>query len=136
MTTIREMLIPALEAAFPERGLRLGGERGAIATFPAQHPSVGNITIWDDGDEATVEIGRITHGQFNPYAPELSDQAVAAAVTEMVIAFLENVFCDRVLFDVDKSRRSGGWQVFDHPVGSVPNDDTKDFFVWSRPLEP
>ncbi len=105
-----------------------------MATFPAQHPSVGDITIWDDGDEATIEIGKITHGHFNPYAPEWSDEAVAEAVTEMVLEFLEEVFCDRVLFHVDKGRKSGGWQVFDHSVSSAAEDNTKDFFVWSGPL--
>ncbi|MHC9539942.1 MAG: hypothetical protein AB9903_10520 [Vulcanimicrobiota bacterium] len=66
---IRDVLLPKLMDRFPGRGLRTGAPPGLIAVFPAAHPEVGDLTIYDDGEEATVCIGTITHGHhlFSEY---------------------------------------------------------------------
>lgn len=131
---IRDVLVPTLEARFPGRSMRLGRAAEATIIFPAMHPGVGDVSIWDDGDEVTVAVGDITHGHFNPYDGSLTDTQVAQNVTEMVIDFLDALFTNRVVLWCSKDRRSGGWRVMDQPVTTAPLDLTGDVFVWSRPL--
>jgi hypothetical protein len=51
---IRDVLLPALQSRFPSRGFRADASPNAIGSFPSAHEQVGDVTIWDDGDEATV----------------------------------------------------------------------------------
>ena len=69
---IRDKLIPALLQKYSHADVRIGSPPDAIAVFPAQHPAVGELHIMDDGCEATVFVGEITHCHFNPYDSELS----------------------------------------------------------------
>jgi len=57
---IRDVVLPALLAHFPNRGFRLDDSPNAIGIFPAAHDSVGDVTIHDDGDKATIFVGAIT----------------------------------------------------------------------------
>ena len=59
--TIRDVLIPRLEQRFAGRALRTGTPPDPITVFPAVHPAVGDCSIWDEGDEATIGVGAITH---------------------------------------------------------------------------
>jgi len=61
---IRDVLLPKLMDRFPGRGIRTGTPPGPIAVFPASHPEVGDLSIYDDVEEATVSIGMITHGHY------------------------------------------------------------------------
>ena len=58
---IRYLLLPVLETDFPNRGLRAGEPPDPIAAFPAAHTEVGDVNIYDDGNEAMVSVGQITH---------------------------------------------------------------------------
>jgi hypothetical protein len=131
---IRDVLIPVLVQRFPGRGMRLGRASEPHVVFPATHPGVGDVSIWDDGDEATLAVGDITHGHFNPYEEHLSETQLAHSVTEMVVEFLDALFSDRVVLWCSKDRRSGGWRVVDEPASTVPIDLSGDVFVWSGPL--
>lgn len=62
---IRNVLVPALHARFPDRGLRTGDPPEPIAVFPAARPEVGDLCIWGDGDVATAAIGEVTHDHFS-----------------------------------------------------------------------
>src|SRR5262245_9296260 len=93
---IRAVLLPALLANFPYRGFETR-EPSTIGVFPAAHEDVGDVTIVDDGDEATVYIGEITHTHFNPYDQTLSDAELAETVSDDVVGFLAELFADRVL---------------------------------------
>jgi hypothetical protein len=93
---ISEILVPALLQRFPDRGIRTGVPPDPIAIFPAADARVGDVHIWDDGDEATVAIGSLTHTHFNPYDQTLSPQRVAERVTEDVIQFLKDLSSGQV----------------------------------------
>lgn len=43
--TIREVLVPALEAAFPNRGLRVGKAPGFVVVFAAAPAAVGDLFV-------------------------------------------------------------------------------------------
>lgn len=72
------------------------------ATIPAQHEAVGDITIYDDGDELTIEIGQKYHTHIScrnydrhPKAERLNIVARDAA------EFVNDVICNRVCISVD-----------------------------------
>ena len=129
---IAQTLLAALRTHFPNRELQLGTPPEPVITLPAQHPSVGNISLWDDGDEVTLEIGDITHGHFARYDASNPDER-AQALSEQVIAFLDLLFADQVVLWKACSG-SGGWQVLDaaHPFTYQVPADTQ-FFLWSGP---
>jgi hypothetical protein len=133
--TIRDILVPALKAAFPNSGMRIGAPPEPVAVFPAACPEVGDVQIYDDGDAATVVLENVTHHHANAYET-ISAGERAQWVTAEVVAFLRALFDDRVfLWSRDQGKGGGGWQ---QPYeGTIPNDvpDDADLFVWSRRIE-
>ena len=71
---IRDRLIPALEAAFAGSDMQIDPENNPIARFPGVQKQVGDVLIYDDGDEATVCVDNISHGHFNPYDETISQE--------------------------------------------------------------
>ena len=132
---IREILLPALQAKFPNRGFRRDDSANDIGVFPAAHAEVGDVTIDDDGNEATVYIGEITHGHFNPYDERLSEKEIAEHVASDVVNFLDDLFADRVLLWKSPDGRSGGWRRLgeDNPYSIMDGDDIT--YLWSGPVK-
>src|SRR5262245_44486949 len=98
---IRDYLIPALQGQFVGWEIAFATPPLPIATFAQRQAAVGKVMIYDDGDEATVVIERITHGRFNPYDPHLSQEQRDQIITEDVVNFLKALFYDRVLLHTD-----------------------------------
>ncbi len=93
------------------------------------------MQIYDDGDEATVNIGNVTHHHINPYDPDMSHIERAQWVTDEVVEFLQSLFDDRVFLWTQRGiGRSGMQQPYE---GAIPDDlpDDADLFVWSRRVE-
>ena len=130
---IREVLLSALSKSFRGRGMKIG-TAPVIAVFPAAHPSVGDVTIRDDGNEATVSIGIITHQHFNPYDSSLSANQLAAWVTEEVVAFLEQLFADRILLQKGRTTNWGRMQRIGDGEDIPAIRDDCFAFLWSGPL--
>lgn len=134
--TIRDVLVPALQAAFPNRGLRVGSAPDPVAVFPAVCAEVGDVEIYDDGDEAMFSINHVTHLHIGPDSLQGSPLERARSITEEVIEYLRLLFDDRLLlWSRQKGQGGGGWLV-DHE-GGLPDDvpDDADLFVWSRRIE-
>lgn len=106
---IRDVLVADLRLRFAARSRRFGSPPAPVVVFPAAHPEVGDLSVCDGDDEATVAIGRLTHGHFNPYDSTLTEQEIAERVTSEVADFLADVFADRVVVWVASDRRVGGW---------------------------
>ena len=134
--TIREVLVPALEAAFPASGMRAAPPPKPVAVFPAACAEVGDVQIYDDGDEATVVIEYVTHHHINPYDSAMTLSERAHWVTHEVVEFLRALFDDRVfLWSLQRGKSGGGWtQPYE---GVIPDDvpEDADMFVWSRRIE-
>jgi hypothetical protein len=134
--TIREVLVPALEAAFSASGMRTATPPEPVAVFPAACAEVGDVQIYDDGDEATVVIEWVTHHHTNPYDSEMDPTERAKWITHEVVEFLHALFDDRVfLWSRQQGMGGGGWK---QPYeGVIPDDvpEDADMFVWSRRLE-
>ena len=130
---IRDVLLPALQANFPNRGLRTGQPPDAIAVFPAAHPEVGDVNIYDDGNEAMVSVGQITHGHFGWTDANRTEAEMANAVTDEVVRFLTDLFADRIVL-WKSSGGAGGWWLVGHD-NSLSIMDADDFtYLWSGPV--
>lgn len=76
-------------------------------TIRAIHPAVGDVTIWTENNEVTVDVGELYHCHFDPYCyqradklPEAQEEAALRAVR-----FVADFLKDRITIGV---RRSGG----------------------------
>jgi hypothetical protein len=134
---IRDLLIVELGKKFGAGTFQTG--KAPAVVFLAKHPDVGDVRIWDDGDEVTVAIGDITHGHFGLYDKSLTQEQIDREVTDQVIDFLDALFSDRVLLYRSESGQSGGWARLDLQNGE-PEDDVwpawtqgATFFLWSGP---
>ena len=133
---IRDKLIPILQQKYSDEGMQTGSgsHPDPMAVFPAKHPSVGELKIWDDGDEATVSIGDLTHGHFNLSDPDLTQDQIDEGVTSEVLEFLEDLFADKYLIWKSRADASGGWQHFDCMDRPLSRRSDTDYFVWSGPF--
>lgn len=130
---ISEALLQRIAAQFPELPVLTDSVVGAAMTIPGRHPGVGALAIQDDGSEATVAIGEITHGHFSDFREDASAQEKAHAIADSVVAFLRLLFADRVL--LWRSGQSGGWRVLEgDEVPTVHSDAGTQFYVWSGPI--
>ncbi len=129
---IGKTLIPKLQQRFPGRGLRVGSPPLPCAVFPAIHPEVGEIQIYDDGDELTVVLGNFTHGHFSNYDEKLSIEQKAEQIIEEILKFLEELFADQIIF-WGSHQGSGGW--YKKGECSEWKKEAKEY-VWSGPLGP
>ena len=128
---ISEFLIPMLKEHFPGRGLVINDRPDPCAVFPAVHPEVGAIEIYDDVDEITINAGHFTHGDFSNYDQNLSDEQKHNEIANDVISFLDDLFADRVVLWGSHSR-GGGW-CYKDAEGSLPPNGER-LYVWSGPL--
>ena len=133
--TIRDVLIPALRGAFPDRGLLTPESGELVAEFPPLCPEVGRLLVYDDGDEAMVAIENITHHHVNPYNETLTKEERYNWIRDSVMEFLADLFADRVLlWSVNQGKGGGGWRI---PFEGVVPDDLPsgaEAFVWTRKL--
>lgn len=78
-------------------------------------------------------IGEINHGHFSMNSPELCQELIDEAVSEDVLAFIEELFADRVLLSKSSDGHRSGWQLIDPGTGLEPNG-IDEYFLWSGPI--
>jgi hypothetical protein len=72
------------------------------ATIPAKNENVGDMVIYDDGDELTVEIGHKHHTHISSYTYESYPAADRLdMVARDAAEFVDDVMRDRVCITVD-----------------------------------
>lgn len=129
--TIRSILIPALQSRFPEVSFVAGEPPSPIARYPARHPEVGDLCIFDHGDEVTVAIGTITHTHFSAHDPGLDPSDTEAWISEQVLEFISELFADRIVVWCVPGH-AGGHHPVDHPRRPIPPH--AKVCTWSGPL--
>ena len=129
---ISTVLIPKLQHRFPGRGLVVGSPPSPCAVFPAIHPEVGDVQIYDDGDELTLVAGNFTHGHFSNYDNTLLPEQKAEEIVQDVLNFLEALFADRVVL-WGSHERSGGWYFRGGDGSAWATDANK--YIWSGPMQ-
>ncbi len=133
--TIRDRLIPRLQTRFPDRAFKQQPGTNIIAIFPAAHPEVGSLTIWDEETGAVVGIEHITHGHFSAYDPALKEEEVVQHVCNIVIDFLEALFSDQVLLWISNDGEGGGWRYLSLSPEVLPMPEGAKFYLWSGPID-
>ena len=111
-------LLPILKERFPDMRMRSGSDAEADIVFPAAHPDVGNVEIYDEGEELTLIVERFVHVHLNS--------------PDKTVAFLTDLFADKLVLWRLIGRLAAGW----HPRGQ--KDAKSSLFVhravWSGPL--
>ena len=130
---LRDRLIAALVGELPLVSFVFGTAPDPVATVRSPTPEVGTLTIYDDGDEATVDISEISHSHFNRYGESLSDDERHQSITEDVVDFLRALFADQVLLFRTSNRRTGGWQRLDLTPVVSDRQPHYQYFFWSGP---
>lgn len=129
---VTDHLIPLIRARFPQARIEAGGLDRPFAIFPAAHPEVGTVELYEDGEEIVAMVGRFTHAHFFNEGGA-ADAQWRERVAEDVVKFLEELFADRI--ELFGSPRSGGWRPRGARRGFVSRLlFGKASYVWSGPL--
>jgi hypothetical protein len=137
--------LAALAARFGDRGLRAGTPPEPIATFPAKHPDIGDLSVWAPvltqssiGPHLCVQlaIGTSLHDSFDSIDTHLPLDERLARVTRDVIRFLEKLFADQLLFWERIDGGGKGWRECENPESREPLvADNRSYrpYLWSGP---
>ena len=120
------------------------------ATIPAEHEAVGDMTIYDEGDELTIDIGHKHHTHVSSYSYERFPEAERLnMVARDAAEFVNDVMRDRVCISVDYigERCIGSSHFYDDDedvensslvreigVGATSGERRSQRFRWSGPL--
>jgi hypothetical protein len=125
-----ESLLRRLQERFPDGAF---ASTPHAVTFPAANSHVGEIEIVEDGPELIVYLGHFTHAHFANYDKSLSAEQAAKNISENVIALLEDVFADRIVF-WGSHRGGGGYYLRGDQPSSVFARNRGQEYVWSGPI--
>jgi len=127
---ISSLLIDQLPKRLPDVSFRIGSIPDAVVVFPAAHPGFGDVEVYDDGDELTVNIGNFTHSHFSNYS-DASDVEKAKEIVESTLSFLSDIFKDHLVFWGSHKSGGGGFHRDEAPNRVLPPDGS--LYVWSGP---
>jgi hypothetical protein len=134
---IRDKLIPLLEQKFGTGSFSKGIAPKPIVSFPPAHVEVGELKIFDDGNEVIMEIGEITHGHFGSTNALATQEEAEQEVVENVVDFVEDLFNGKYILWRTQQRGAGGWKHIDfiseNDILSKFENDAA-YFTWSGPL--
>jgi hypothetical protein len=129
-------LVPELVERFTNRGLQLGTPPDPIASFPAKHPDVGDVRVWDEGLSARLAVSEIVWERFQIWSTDDVNEATER-IGRSVIRFLQELFADRLLFWRSTDGRKAGWRERGDAGYSDPlvlDDRTYQTYLWSGPV--
>ena len=108
-----------------------------IMRVPAQAPEVGDMVVYDDGDELTVAVGKIDHCHFETYCvdahTEKERQAVAAEnAVQWVTAVMNEQVRFRNEFQHGRIVSGSSWLTEDQDGGRIlkATDEWKEY-TWT-----
>jgi len=134
MLSLGERLMQMINTRLPNQPRTVGGSHAAVVVFSSANPDVGDIEIYDDGEELTVLVGKFTHTHFGNYDTTLSSQQRVERIAEDVVSFLEDVFADRIEF-FGSHIGAGGFRRREHPRGLLSKlIFGRKTYVWSGPV--
>ena len=134
---IRNRLILLFEQKFGANSFTRGDIPSALVSFPPAHNGVGELKVFEYGNELIVEIGKIAHHQFDNLNPDATPEAAEQALAEQVAGFVEDVFADKYIFWCSPQRDAGGLKhidFFSENERSSFLDGDRIYFTWSGPL--
>ena len=129
---ISERLTVELSKSFANRGLRLHVGQRPVASFPPVHAAWNSIDICDDGDEVTAYFGPFTHAHFGNYDEGITTEQRAVRIVSDVVAFLDDVFSDKIEFY--KTKSGGGCRRRGEQGDCSRQTVQGRCYVWSGPV--
>lgn len=106
----------------------------ATLVLPARHPNVGAITVYDKGEELTVEIGRLHHSHFT--IPSEAATFVANFIADRICVTVD-FLGDRCLGSSDFALDSEGAsaeRLADTQLGLRGGNIRSQRYLWSGPI--
>ena len=91
---------------------------------------VGDIEIYDDGDELTAVLGNFTHCHFSNYENGLSLEQKAERIADDAAGFLVDLFANQIVV-WGSHQGGGGFYRVGHGQGLGKDLER---YVWSGPL--
>ncbi len=132
---IRDYLIPAIKARFPHEPFTFGETLKPIASLRSPCEALGQVEIFDDGDEITLGFADMTHGHFGCYERKLNEADKEEQVASDVIGFLANLLNDRVVIWELMGGVAGGWRVLRSDEETPKPSVMRRQFLWSREIK-
>lgn len=101
---IKDLLLPLLHERFT--GARFDDPDPIVIVAFSGPAELGELKVWDDGDEVRVGIGELTHihitaYESEPYDADLSMEETSKRVAKEVVKFLEDFFAERIVVWVE-----------------------------------
>ncbi|MDP9140467.1 MAG: hypothetical protein M3O62_06720 [Pseudomonadota bacterium] len=96
---------------------------------------MGDIEIYDDGDELTVVVGNFTHSHFGNYDQGISESERDTRISQALVGFLDALFADRIEM-YGSHLGGGGTKVRDGRSRGLASRALfgSKTYVWSGPL--
>jgi hypothetical protein len=132
---MRGALMPELVRLFSERGL-VPGTGDVIAVIPGVDAEVGDLTLWDDGDEVMVGLGTLTHTHFASYDDSLSNQDARAQIALEVTDFAQALLDERQWLWVSPNGSAGFFAAPPQPLPSYVDADDVLYSWAGRKVNP
>ena len=134
MSGVAQAFINALQPSLQQYTV---SDENEIMRIPAQAPEVGDLVVYDDGDELTVAVGKIHHCHFESYcvdAPTGEErQAIAAEnAVEWVTAVINEHVQFRNEFQCGRVISGSSWRTQHHDGGRLlKKTDEWTEYTWS-----
>jgi hypothetical protein len=113
------------------QALRIELDEQPRAVIPGKCAAVGDLVIYDDGDELTVYYGNFTHCHYGP-AQFTGSEADWDAVTRALAGDLDALFSDQLILWGSHQSRGGIFRRGEVPTFGPAPGETK--YVWSGPV--
>ena len=128
-------LLQELESKYQAYLVSISPEGNPCAVFQSPHSDVGELEVYDDGDEITISLPGFTHSHFGNYDDKLTRAEQSKQIAKEVLEFLDGVFGDRIVF-FGSAAGGGGWHRRDEgPRGMISKMMFgKNSYVCSGPL--
>lgn len=134
---LAQFLVPMLAEKFGRAAFSTG--ENPLVIFPPAHPAVGELRVFEDGNEGRINIGQLTHGHFYTWEQHATREAAMQELAENLFEFICELFAGNYILWHAKNGGSGGWFCYDanEPIEFpiYKNVDKADWFFWSGPIK-
>ncbi len=124
LSELGKLCVELVPQRFAKTGCSVDIARNPIIKFAAAHPDVGDLTVYDDGEDLTIYVGDITHVHFGCYEDDWSEDRKRLAIVDDVSHFVREVITEEI--ELFKTSFAGGFAPRGEGKGLV--------LVWTGPL--
>lgn len=131
---LSEHLTRTFRETFPELPFVFAEPPNPVATLEGPCEEMSPLQIFDDGDEATIWLGTITHSHFGNYEEGITEDWRHQYIAEEVVEFVRDLIANRIVGMSSLGGRVGGWRRLE-PGDPLPGSSPlKSQYLWSGAL--